>query len=133
MMIYKATHIKNNKVSIGITTHSLESRKSTHKHSALSGKSKSPFHQALKEDWDSFTWEIIEQSKTWDHLVERELYWIEKYRTDKQNYGYNTHQTKFASRYEHVVPRVPIKIKIENEELLKGIRMLATRGKGITN
>lgn len=126
MIIYKATNKNNNKVYVGITTDcSLESRKRNHKHVALSGKSNTPFHRALRKEPDAFVWEIIEQCETWEQLTEREIFWIEKYKANNPKYGYNTHKTRFVSRYKQVIPRKHIKIKLENAETLKAIKLLA--------
>ena len=59
MLIYEAHNIKNGKSYIGLTTQTLEKRKSSHLRSAKGG-SKMHFHKAIrKHGTDAFEWSIV--------------------------------------------------------------------------
>lgn len=73
-IIYKATNIKNNKVYIGQTIHTLEKRKRNH-YASTSGCTyfSHALHYYDEKDW---VWEIIDEAKTREELNEKERYWI---------------------------------------------------------
>jgi group I intron endonuclease len=94
MIIYKATNLVNSKVYIGLTTETLEQRKSRHLRDAFNQDSNLVFHMALRKyGKDNFQWEIIDDVATNEsELKEKEIYYISLYKSyihaDKSN-GYN--------------------------------------------
>lgn len=84
MIIYKVTS-PSNKIYIGLSTTSLEIRKSNHLRSAK--KSKLPFHRALNKYKDAMIWEIIDTASTIEELKQKEIYYINKYDSFKNGYN----------------------------------------------
>lgn len=86
-IIYKATNIKNNKVYIGQTIHTLEKRKRNH-YASTSGCTyfSHALHYYDEKDW---VWEIIDEAKTREELNEKERYWIKFYDSKNAEKGYN--------------------------------------------
>lgn len=90
MIVYKATNKINNKIYIGITTKTLEYRKSIHKKDS---KSKDTyFYRAIrKHGFDNFEWEVIDTAQSIEELHEKEVAYIKKYDSfDNKVNGYNT-------------------------------------------
>lgn len=88
--IYKATNIFNGKIYIGFDSH-WPKRKREHLYASRHG-STLYFHNALpKYGSDSFTWEVICQSKDGQHLLnEMEPYFIKEFNSFHMNgHGYN--------------------------------------------
>lgn len=83
MRIYKATNNENGKVYIGQTIRPFEVRKAEH----LYGHNGYYFGNALKK-YD-FDWEIIKECKTTSELNKMERYFIEKYKSNIKEFGYN--------------------------------------------
>lgn len=88
-IIYKVTNKINGKVYIGLTTKELKVRKSKHLYASnCSEKTSIIFYNAIKKyGWDSFTWEIIDQSYDTENLKEKERFWIKHYESNL--IGYN--------------------------------------------
>ena len=87
MIIYKATNKINNKVYIGQTRHSLETRKLCHLKCARNGGN-THFYQAIRKyGEDAFIWEIICSTGSKEILNELETYYITQY--DSIHNGYN--------------------------------------------
>lgn len=91
MIIYKATNLKNGKVYIGQTKHSLEYRMRQHERQALSATMKKGyFHEALaKYGFEAFKWEKIDEADTQKVLDELEIRYITEYRSTEKEFGYN--------------------------------------------
>lgn len=90
MIVYKATNKINNKVYIGITTKTLEHRKSIHKKDS---KTKNTyFYKAIrKHGFDNFKWEVIDTAQSIEELHEKEIAYIKQYESfDNKEKGYNT-------------------------------------------
>lgn len=88
--IYKYTNTVNGKVYIGQTSRSLEER------AQAGGRNYHEcrrFYNAIqKYSWDAFVPEILETVHTVDEANEREIYYISKFNSTDENYGYNISQ-----------------------------------------
>lgn len=93
MIIYKVTNKLNGKLYIGQTTVNLSHRKSQHKSSCFTAKQNNVFYMAIRKyKWKNFKWEVIDKASSLDELNEKEMYWINYYRTFigfKDCNGYN--------------------------------------------
>lgn len=84
--IYKITNTINGKSYIGQTCQKVEDRWSEHKRGKTSKNS--PLKRAIeKYGWDNFTKEIIETVETLEEALDREIYWIDYYKTCVLVYG----------------------------------------------
>ena len=83
MRIYKATNNENGKVYIGQTIRPFEVRKAEH----LYGHNGYYFGNALKK-YD-FDWEVLKECKSISELNKMEKHFINKYKSDKKEFGYN--------------------------------------------
>ena len=84
--IYKITNTINGKSYIGQTCQKVEDRWNEHKR-GKTGKN-SPLKRAIeKYGWDNFTKEIIEKVETLEEALDREIYWIDYYKTCVLVYG----------------------------------------------
>jgi len=92
MIIYKVTNVKTGMIYIGQTLRGLSLRRAEHLQYAgnLSRvKYPSPFHKALREYGSgSFTWEVLEECISCDHMNERERFYIKLFNTMVPS-GYN--------------------------------------------
>lgn len=85
--IYKITNTINDKIYIGYTTTSIETRMRKHKTDDI--KSDTVLGRAIKKyGWDKFRWEILEECDDKERLLELEKYYIDKYSSHIPN-GYN--------------------------------------------
>ncbi len=87
-VIYMALCTKNNKKYIGQTTEGLKKRRQQH----LSGRKRlnTYFHKALnKYPQELWKWEILSTCYTKEDLDFEEIFFIEKFITLNQNFGYN--------------------------------------------
>lgn len=93
-IIYKAVNTINGKIYIGQTIRNLEIRKYFHKYDSLNGMSDLVFHRAIRKyGWDNFDWQIIDKCYNIDELNDKEVYWIDYYKSYVHRYnsnGYNT-------------------------------------------
>lgn len=89
MIAYMATNMNSGKRYIGITKQTLDARKAQHKSSAKGG-SKLPFHLALHESPNAFSWKEIARCDDREllFLVEQEA--IDKFKTHINYGGYNS-------------------------------------------
>ena len=90
--IYKITNTINGKSYIGQTCQKVEDRWNEHKRGKTSKNS--PLKRAIKKyGWDNFTKEVIETVETLEEALDREIYWIDYYKTcilvHGKNCGYN--------------------------------------------
>jgi group I intron endonuclease len=89
MIVYKATCLLDNKCYIGLTIHTLEKRKSAHLN-LCRRNSQSHFYRAIRlHGEDNFCWEILEKCDTRTQLKEREIFWINHFKSNDQTHGYN--------------------------------------------
>ena len=73
--IYKITNTINDKIYIGYTTTSIETRMRKHKTDDI--KSDTVLGRAIKKyGWDKFRWEILEECDDKERLLELEKYYI---------------------------------------------------------
>ena len=90
----------NGKKYVGITTNSLDERKSSH----ISHRNTSalPVHQALKKYLGTESWEIIGKATSWEALTRLEILKIEEYKSLTNLEGYNlTIGGDGSSGYKH--------------------------------
>lgn len=86
MLVYKVT-FPNDKCYIGITSQSLNKRRSDHYSNVSSGK-RSKFYNAIRKyGKDNINWNIIDRAETWKELCELEKNYITQF--DSYKYGYN--------------------------------------------
>lgn len=92
-IIYKATNLINQKSYIGMTTKSLEERAYSHEKTSNSRNekfSRLPINKAFKEfGFDSFSWEIIDKADSAEELAQKEIFWIDFYKSYGE-FGYNS-------------------------------------------
>lgn len=87
-IIYKVTNHETNEVYIGVTTKSLEERKTDHLQKA-SKKVGSYFQEAIATNGaDAFRWEQIDTAASTNELAEKEKKYILQY--DSKEHGYNS-------------------------------------------
>jgi len=87
--VYLARNIVNGKCYIGKTVGALEQRKCVHLCQAKKYLYNSNFHSALRKyGFENFVWMKIYESENDEKLVEKEIYFIKKYKT-KSPHGYN--------------------------------------------
>jgi group I intron endonuclease len=90
MIIYKISNSINNKVYIGITTQHFYIRKSQHKYIAEKTNDKRPLYQAIRKyGIEFFNFEIIDYAESLEDLNNKEIYYINKYKSIDKNFGYN--------------------------------------------
>lgn len=94
--IYKITNDVNGKIYIGKTEFSIEKRFKEHCHDSVSrAKEKRPLYAAMRKyGTEHFHVELVEET---DNPNEREIYWIQYYRSFK--YGYNATLGGEGTRY----------------------------------
>lgn len=86
MLIYEAYNKQNGKVYVGLTTTSLEKRRSSHLRSAKNG-SNAYFHKAIRKyGEESFEWDVILTNPCVEELYELEKMVITDYE-DHQTYN----------------------------------------------
>lgn len=87
MIIYKITNVVNNKIYIGCTIRSIETRFYRH---WMCRFDDTIFARALqKYGKESFVCEVIENAPDYDTMYEREKYWITFYKSRDTSIGYN--------------------------------------------
>jgi hypothetical protein len=86
--IYRATNIITGKVYIGFDSY-WPKRKGEHKGSVQRGEPYKFYNAIRKYGWDNFVWDIIYQSKDYDHCLNTmEQHFIDEY--DSIRHGYNS-------------------------------------------
>lgn len=89
-VIYKITCNATSKVYIGLTTQRLNERWNQHKSKAHSNKCNFPICNAInKYGEDSFSIETIDVAQTEQELKNKEIYWIDFYKSTNPKFGYN--------------------------------------------
>ena len=87
--VYKITNNNNGKYYIG-KTNDLEKRWYNHVYCALVNKENTYFYNAIRKyGAANFTIEQIEECKTEEIVLEREIFWINELHANKRNIGYN--------------------------------------------
>lgn len=89
MNIYKITNLINNKIYIGLTKKSIESRFYHHKYTATNGKGYYLHNSMRKYGVDNFEIELLDWAEDLKTLKEKEIFYIKEYKTTDPNYGYN--------------------------------------------
>jgi len=116
MVIYKITNLVNGKVYIGRTVHSLKKRWSNHvSHSKYpSDREMSYIGRALKKYGpENFKIEEIFKCKGFEELKEKEIYFINLYKSFDRKLGYNLKIESFGgSPCEYLSPETRSKISI---------------------
>lgn len=87
--IYKITNLINNKIYIGQTINPISQRWSAHKSHAKNGSTHKLGRAIRKYGEENFKIELISQYPM-EELDEQERYWINQYKSFKDEYGYNT-------------------------------------------
>src|SRR4030067_980626 len=85
-LIYKVTS-PSNKVYVGLTSESLDKRKNKHTDCALHNRRKGKFQNAIKKYKDLLVWEVLEQVRTKEQAIEKEIYYIDKYNSFEEGYN----------------------------------------------
>jgi group I intron endonuclease len=90
-LIYKHTNSHTGKSYVGQTIFTMEKRWQGHLSSSFKKDSSAPFHNSIRKYGpDVWVHEVLEA-----HIVnidmsnERETFWIEKFRTNEKEFGYN--------------------------------------------
>lgn len=88
--VYLAENTNNKKCYIGKTIGTLGRRKRGHYNDTklLNNTFNNYFHNALRKHRQEFEWIILYESKSNKKLIEKEIYYIKKYKTNSPN-GYN--------------------------------------------
>lgn len=84
--IYKTT-FPNNKVYIGMTSKSLDQRRSSHY--SLRNISNTLIARAIKKYFGQENWEVLYQTKCNIDILEKEKYFIKLYNSKNPDFGYN--------------------------------------------
>ena len=112
--IYKIINCINNKIYIG-QSNNIEHRFKQHK-SNSKNKCKHPLYNSInKYGIGNFEFIILEKIKNINELDLRELYWINHYKSNNPNYGYNLRldcRTNRGYKYSE-------KLKKQNSEMVK--------------
>lgn len=90
MLIYKITNLINNKVYIGLTTHSLEYRWSRHKTEGRNKNNNKHLYRSIRKyGEENFSIEKIDESSDLSILGELERHYIDLYKSRNPDWGYN--------------------------------------------
>lgn len=91
MIIYKAQNNINNKIYIGQTTQTLESRANQHYRDAKCKKKKHPFfhEEIIKYGFNNFTFIAIDFTKDPQEADDKERFWISFFDSSNSLHGYN--------------------------------------------
>jgi group I intron endonuclease len=87
-LIYKITNTINNKIYIG-QTKNLKMRIARHKSEALKIHNTKPLYRSIRKNgFKTFLFSIIEECSN-ANVDEREIFWINYYKSTNKKYGYN--------------------------------------------
>ena len=94
ILIYKVTNKVNHKIYVGQTTLTLKQRQNRHRttfyHQREREVNNSRFYNAIgKYGFENFQFDEIEQCDSLEKLDEREMYWVDFYKSHNRNFGYN--------------------------------------------
>jgi len=110
-IIYKAILLADGRIYVGQTTRSLKERISEHLHKGLFY-----FSNAIKKyGVDGFKWEIIDKSNSQKELDEKEGYYIDLYKSNTKEFGFN-----LTSGGDHVVYSEEVRKKMS--ENMMGVK-----------
>lgn len=103
MIIYLSKNVINQKKYIGKTVRQLNNRKISHLSAVRKGRENVYFHNAIRKHGESsFTWEIVCECSTSKELCQKEKYYINLYKTNNPDYGYNlTNGGEGCEGYKH--------------------------------
>ena len=88
MIVYLCTNLINSKKYVGITSGTLNLRKSRHKCDAFTRNQQTKFCRALRKyGWENFSWEILTQKENFEELLNIEKEYISLFNSNK--HGYN--------------------------------------------
>lgn len=101
MVVYKITNLINNKVYIGVTKNKLKTRWNRHLRDCNYGSQFYLYKAMRKYGTIHFKIECIDDSaKTIEELGEKEKYYIQKYKSNNSDYGYNSDEGRYMKNYE---------------------------------
>lgn len=134
-LIYKACNVHNGKCYIGKTVKQLSRRKTEHKNYAIRQNGKSAFPSAIRKyGFDSFSWEILEDSISNEYLNEREAFYIKENKSNTE--GYNMTNGGDGAPYGDANPSkradVKLKLKIANtgyKHTSESLRIMSMKSK----
>ena len=90
MLVYKISNDINNKVYIGITEQSLETRWNSHLIAARKNVNRHLYNAMNKYGIEHFHIEILDDNiNSKEELLKKEIYYISKYNSANNNFGYN--------------------------------------------
>ena len=91
-LIYKITNLANGKIYIGLTSRTLDIRCNSHMCDAYNNRDyHNRFHNAIRKyGKENFTKEIIDTAETLEELKQKEIFYIEHYRSLDPEIGYNS-------------------------------------------
>ena len=128
-IIYKLTNTVNNKIYIGGTTETLDTRYHRHVVKALKG-SEYPLHKAIREYGESaFEKTIIEDCGSLERMNERENYWIATLSSTNPEIGYNA-KSGGGIRFQTIESRIKIGNAHRGKISEKRIAVLQYSGNG---
>jgi len=119
MIVYKATS-PSGKIYIGITSNPLKNRIKEHKKDSVNQNLNRPFHKAIRKyGIDNIKFEVIDKARSWDKLCLREQYWIQFYKSNKRDIGYNCTSGGEGASGRIMSEETKIKISNSNKEYYK--------------
>lgn len=122
-IIYKITNKINGKVYIG-QTKNFDRRMEQHRTIAKRGsKNTHLYHAIQKYGWSNFTPKIVERVN-YNNIDEREIYWIQYYKSTNSVYGYN-----MTYGGEGVKPTSETRKRMSKAQMGKNNSMYGRRGK----
>lgn len=118
MVIYKTTNLINNKIYIG---------KNKGNNNWYLGSGKLLIYAIKKYGKENFKKEIIEICTSLEHMIEREIFWIEKLNARDRNIGYNIQiGGDGGDNYQYMSPEKLLKVK---RKISDGVKLSIANGK----
>ena len=113
-IIYKILNKVNNKIYIGQTVRSLNERINEHKSNFKINKSNNQYllNAFNKYGWENFEFIIVDNVETIEDLNEKEIYYINLYKSNDRNFGYN-----IAGGGKNSIPNSETLIKMSKSHL----------------